>query len=495
MSEACTSYVAAPQLPKLLAPHPRDAAWMGGIWFLAPPASHARSPRMSLLLALTLVSCLAAWQRQPVASQPRPALSVSPPPIRTANHPIEIKSVKTVTFPADWRVRRATLGRGGTISGALQALGVPDGLRANVQTAVASRVNVRRLPPHSGLSAVWDGAGALRSVALRCAAGSFVRLTLEEKAGEIASVEAVPLPVTTTVETLGSVVHDSIGQALAVSPYGHELASTLAEILQWDVDLMLDSRPGDRVQLVFEVRSLGAAPPDLPGFGGAPSQTGEFIGLGRVLAARYAGTAAQAAAYWVGGGYYDDTGRPLQKTFLKSPLNYRRISSGFSSARRNPVTLEVVPHHGVDFAAAPGTPVVSTADGKVVAVGWEGALGRAVRVRHGSEYVTIYGHLQAYAPGIREGVEVRQSDVVGFVGSSGRSTGPHLHYTILQRGRPINPLSFRGPDAAPLPTALLPELQAARQRWGGVFEVMPADEPARLARQPVVATAGGLPGV
>ena len=121
---------------------------------------------------------------------------------------------------------------------------------------------------------------------------------------------------------------------------------------------------------------------------------------------------ASATAFWVAdpagrGSYYDAEGRALRKTFLKSPLNFRRISSGFSNARRNPVTRKVVPHHGVDFAAASGTPVVATADGRVTSAGWDGPLGRTVRVRHGSEYTTIYGHLRGFARGIRRGSACR----------------------------------------------------------------------------------------
>jgi murein DD-endopeptidase MepM/ murein hydrolase activator NlpD len=130
------------------------------------------------------------------------------------------------------------------------------------------------------------------------------------------------------------------------------------------------------------------------------------------------------------------------------------------------VTRKVVPHHGVDFAAAPGTPVVAAADGRVFEAGWQGALGRAIRVRHGSEYVTVYGHLQGFARGIRAGAEVRQNQVIGFVGSTGRATGPHLHYTLLHRETPVDPLRFRNPPVEPLPADLMPSFERARMAWG-----------------------------
>jgi murein DD-endopeptidase MepM/ murein hydrolase activator NlpD len=220
---------------------------------------------------------------------------------------------------------------------------------------------------------------------------------------------------------------------------------------------------------------------------------------GRIVAAAYDGRIAHARAFWVEnaegeGSYYDGTGLPLRKTFLKSPLNYRRISSGFSHARRHPITRKVMPHHGVDFAAAPGTPVVATADGRVSSAGWAGALGRTVRLRHGSEYETVYGHLSKIARGVRAGAHVSQNQVIGYVGSSGRATGPHLHYSMLRGGLAINPLRFENPPAQPLPPELLPRLEMAKRRWNPLLgPEHPALELARGA-EPAPTRRTGRPG-
>jgi murein DD-endopeptidase MepM/ murein hydrolase activator NlpD len=184
---------------------------------------------------------------------------------------------------------------------------------------------------------------------------------------------------------------------------------------------------------------------------------------------------ARSRGFWVEdekgvGSYYDDSGRPLRKAFLKSPLNYRRISSGFSRSRKHPVTRKVVPHHGIDFAADPGTPVVATADGKITSAGWDGALGKAVRIKHGSTYETIYGHLQGFAKGIRRGVDIRQNQVIGHVGSTGRATGPHLHYTLRVEGRAINPTTFKNPPAAPLAPELQSRLASNKSNWLPVLQ-------------------------
>lgn len=365
----------------------------------------------------------------------------------------------------------AVLGRGGTLAGALERLGLPPEQRHRVVLAVGRELDLSRLPATTGLRAAVDEAGRICSVAIRAEPGRFVRWS--EAPGE-GLVEIVELPVRTAVLHGSGRVIRSVRQALDGLDCASELTLAFADIFQWDIDLLVEPRSGDRVHVVYEVEVVDEVPADLPSFGRAASSPGELLRFGRVLAASYDGLVARSAAYWVegmnGGNYYDAKGTPLRKTFLKSPLNYRRISSRFSRARRNPVTRRVVPHHGVDFAAAPGTPVVAAADGRIAAAGWQGPLGRTIRIRHGSEYVTVYGHLQGFARGIRVGAEVHQNQVIGYVGSTGRATGPHLHYTLIHRGRPIDPMRFRNPPAQDLPTELTPRLERAKLAWAALLE-------------------------
>jgi hypothetical protein len=365
----------------------------------------------------------------------------------------------------------AVLGRGGTLAGALERLGLPPEQRHRAVLAIGRELDLARLPATTGLRAAVAENGRVRSVAIRTEADRFVRWT--EAPGE-GFVEIVELPVRTAVRHGGGRVIHSVHQALERLDCASELTLAFADIFQWDIDLLIEPRSGDRVRVVYEVDVVDEVPADLPSFGRAASSPGELLRLGRVLAASYDGLVARSVAYWVdgtkGGNYYDANGAPLRKTFLKSPLNYRRISSRFSRARRNPVTRKVVPHHGIDFAAAPGTPVVAAAEGRVAAAGWQGALGRTIRIRHGSEYVTVYGHLQGFARGIRAGAEVRQNQVIGYVGSTGRATGPHLHYTLIHRGRPVDPMKFRNPPAQDLPPELTPRLERAKLAWAPLLE-------------------------
>jgi len=361
------------------------------------------------------------------------------------------------------------IGRGGTLAATIERLGISAGEGQRIIHDLSGHLDLRSLSPETGLRVNLDDDGRVRRLSIRAEPEKFVRL-IPGSVGQAARVEVVELPTIDRVETGGGRIETSVHQALAGMPHSHELTLAYADIFQWDVDLLVEPRPGDEVRVVYEMLHLGDVPEDLPTFGNAASHPGEFLRLGRILAASYEGRLASSNAFLVERPdgpdcYYDALGRPLRKTFLKSPLDYRRISSRFSRARRHPITRRVIPHHGVDFAAAPGTPVVASADGRVVKAGWDGALGKAVHIRHGSEFVTVYGHLKGFAKGIKTGADVLQNEVIGYVGSTGRATGPHLHYTLKHHGQAIDPLKFRSPSVEPLGDHLRPQLELARREW------------------------------
>jgi len=425
---------------------------------------------VSTLALLVVALYVVAPPQRPGSVPGHASVKTSPLALDTISDPALVTAAdEIVVAPIPASVERTTLGHGGTLYAALERLGVPADAQPRLLRTVSRYLDVRKLSARTGITALSDDAG-VRRVSFRASADRYLRVTLRGDEGDSAlRAELLRLPVVASVETAGGVIEQSVAQALAGSPHGVQLTGAFAEIFQWDVDLLVDPRPGDHVRLVYEALRLGEVPEDLPSYGRSPIETGEFLGVSRVLAASYEGRMAHAVGFWVGdaltGDYYDTSGQPLRKTFLKSPLNYRRISSGFSRARVHPVTRRVVPHHGVDFAASPGTPVVATADGRVVSAGWDGPLGRAVRIRHGSGYVTIYGHLRGFARGIRSGLEVRQNQVIGYVGSTGRATGPHLHFGVIQDGRPINPLALPNPPTEPLSADQMPRLAEAKRRW------------------------------
>ncbi len=397
-----------------------------------------------------------------------------------------------VMIPPD-RIERATLEPGHTLAEALASVGLEPAQRVAAVTALRSALDPRRLPAGTGLTARFSPSGRLEGIAVRGEEDRFVRVTFSDDRIEAAVRD---VPIETEIVTTGGIVATSVAQALEHDPEATALVPAYADIFQWDVDLLVEPRPGDVVRVAYERRVLGAPPVDLPSLRGDAPKQGAEIGIGRIVAASYEGALARSTAYWVetaggDGGYYGPDGTPLRKTFLKSPLNYRRISSRFSQARRNPVTRRVVPHHGVDFAADAGTPVVAAADGRVIAAGWAGPLGRCIKVRHGGGYVTVYGHLSGFARGVRTGANVRQNEVIGFVGATGRATGPHLHFTMLHDGRAIDPLKFRNPPVESLPAALRPRLENARARWDPVLTAVHPAEPGWEMAGTVPATDAG----
>lgn len=426
----------------------------------------------AVVVAVGLLAA-ASFREVPPAGAPARAGDVADDAIVTADR-------ETVTAGPAVELRRAALGRGGTLSAALADLGLDRDAAARALAAARAATDLRRLPAGAGLTAtVRDG--TVERVALRHAADRWLEIPLD---GSPAVERAVP--VVLSVATAAGTIESSVTQAFGHAAEPRALVHAYADIFQWDVDLLIDPRPGDRVRAVYELRRYGALPDDLPDFAGARTRAGQPAGIGRVLAATYEGSRVASRAYWVvtgdpfaagdvEGSYFDEEGRPLKKAFLKSPLNYRRISSGFSRARRHPVTGRVRAHTGVDFAAPRGTPVVATADGTVVGAGWMGGLGRAVRVRHVSGYVTVYGHFSRIAPGIRKGVRVKQNQVVGYVGATGTATGNHLHYTMYANGVAIDPLRFKSDPAEPLPASAMPRLRAALDRWEPVLAALPVE--------------------
>ena len=161
-------------------------------------------------------------------------------------------------------------------------------------------------------------------------------------------------------------------------------------------------------------------------------------------------------------GYWDLEGNSLRKAFLKAPLSFSRISSHFTYARKHPIYKTIRPHTGVDYAAPAGTPVMSIGDGVVIAKGYKGGGGNTIKIRHNSVYTTAYLHLSKFASNIKEGTHVSQGQVIGYVGSTGSSTGPHLDFRVWKNGEPINPLKLESPPVEPIPDNLKAEFDSIK---------------------------------
>lgn len=220
----------------------------------------------------------------------------------------------------------------------------------------------------------------------------------------------------------------------------NEVAMELANIFGWDIDFALDIRSGDRFSVVYE----------------EIFSDGEKVGNGNILAAEFINKnkTHQAFLYTQKNGdaqYYDADGNAMRKAFLRTPVDFARISSHFNLRRRHPVLNRIRAHKGVDYAAPSGTPIKATGDGKIVFRGRKGGYGNVVILKHGTRYSTLYGHMSRFASGQRNGSSVRQGEVIGYVGSTGLATGPHLHYEFRVNDVHVNPLTVKIPSADPLP--------------------------------------------
>ena len=273
--------------------------------------------------------------------------------------------------------------------------------------------------------------------------------------------ELLPLPYEIKTRMIFGTITDNLIDSINNQGESDFLALALAEIFAWDIDFYLDLRRGDTYKIIFEKKYL----------------EGRFVNYGPILAAEFTnqGRTYQAFRYTYPDtgqtDYFTFEGQSLRKEFLKSPIKFARITSRFSYSRLHPIRKVYRPHYGVDYAARIGTPVQATADGVVTFVGWNGASGRMIRLRHKNGYETFYLHLRGYASGIRRGAKVKGGQVIGYVGASGEATGPHLDYRIKYRGRYINPLAWRFRPVHPLRSEFLADFQEKARKYLFCFQI------------------------
>jgi murein DD-endopeptidase MepM/ murein hydrolase activator NlpD len=229
-------------------------------------------------------------------------------------------------------------------------------------------------------------------------------------------------------------IRSSLFEAMDAIGEEDQLVIGFADILAWEIDFYKDVREGDRFKVVVEKAYKGE----------------QFIQYGPIHAVEYERGDKKIRGFRYQGEYYNENGISLKKAFLKAPLRFNRISSRFSRARRHPILGGVRPHFGVDYAAPTGTPIWAVADGKVISWGWSGGFGNQVVLRHPNGYMTYYGHLSRYGSGIRKGARVVQKQIIGYVGSTGLSTGPHLDYRLTKGGQLRNPLRESFPAGLPI---------------------------------------------
>jgi murein DD-endopeptidase MepM/ murein hydrolase activator NlpD len=309
---------------------------------------------------------------------------------------------------------------------------------------------VSKLKPYVNFRKIRGGSYRL----VTDAKGELVRFVYEASPTEIYEVEKDPqgyvaqrkeVSLETRLVKVAGEIRSSLFEAMEAAGEQDPLTVGFAEVLAWEVDFYKDVREGDRFKVVVEKMYKGD----------------QFIQYGTIHAVEYQRKEKTILGIRYKEGYYNEDGISLKRAFLKVPLRFNRISSKFSRARLHPILGGLRPHYGVDYAAQPGTPIWAVADGTVTSCGWNNGFGNQVTLRHMNGYVTYYGHLSGFGPGIRSGAKVRQKQVIGYVGSTGLSTGPHLDYRLAKDGKFRNPLRETFPVGLPIGKG---EMETFRQR-------------------------------
>lgn len=265
--------------------------------------------------------------------------------------------------------------------------------------------------------------------------------------------EIMPIPYDISIERAEVIINESMFLSGLAAGLSEVLILDLAEVLAWEIDFATQVQAGDVFAVVYEKRT----------------RNGQDAGVGRILAAQFTNIGETTYAYRYTDsqdetGYYDQDGNSLVRPFLKAPLAYSRISSGYTYARFHPIAHLTGPHRAIDYAAPIGTPIKAVGNGTITYLGWNGGYGNYIDIRHNDTYQTQYAHLSAYAKGLSRGSHVEQGQVIGYVGSTGWSTGPHLHYQVKVHGELVNPLEIEFPKGESLSEEELPAFYQERDR-------------------------------
>lgn len=405
-----------------------------------PTTPFAKQLQVSLLgtaIALLMVVTAASSSiNQPVlySGEIRDEIEVLLPP-----------SINALAPPHEIYAREIRIQRGDTVAGLLTSADINDmeALKFLRQNREASHV-FRQLVPGKTIRLEVNATGELHSFQFPLNGGKDTVLAIARSGAELAT-EILPMRTEKYVALKSAVINYSLFGAADDAGIPDDVTSQLADIFGGDIDFHRDLRKGDSFSVIYETTS----------------HLGRAIRSQHVLAAEFINAGRAYRAFWYQtkdrpGGYYTLEGNSVRKAFLRSPLEFSRISSGFSGARYHPVLKETRAHRGIDYAAAIGTRVKATGDGVVEFVGNQGGYGKVIMIHHPADKTTVYGHLSGFSPTLKKGGRVTQGEVIGYVGASGLASGPHLHYEFRIAGVHRNPLSVVLPPAEPLSKAEIP---------------------------------------
>ncbi len=391
----------------------------------------------------------------PAVDPPSERISVAPVA------PVILTRSETVAIPD-------RLGRGETLSSVLSRNGFTSAEIHDIARALSAIMDVRHLRAGDELEILYAGDGEPTTIRLHRDHLRRIELTRSELGWQSQSEE---IELTRRMVLLGGALEGNLFASMSRLGEGAPLTVAFANVFAWDFDFYTQSRKGDRFSLIVEKLY----------------RDGEFVGYGDLRAARYvsylSGQAGQAGLsgervfsaflYEDPSGkrdYYNPEGKSMRKAFLRAPLDFERISSGFSYSRLHPVHSRRMPHLGVDYAARTGTPVYSVAAGVVTGRAFTSGGGNTVTVRHAMGYTTKYLHLSRFAKGLSVGQRVEQKEVIGYVGTTGTATGPHLDFRLIHHGKAVNPMTQIFPPGPPVAAEYFADFEARRARLAKQLE-------------------------
>lgn len=391
------------------------------------------------------------------------------------------REIESDAFTEVYRAKEARavrVGRGETLAGVLTRAGASSDDASAATASIANVYDPRRLRPGDTINLFFnrqpEAQARLTAISFRSEPGASVAANLTADGGFAA--REVLMPLTFEIARIAAPVQGSLyASALTLGATDREVAA-LADAFSYDVDFQRDVRPGDNFELLFE---------RFYDDDGETVRTGDLLfvsletrnGVRNFYSYRAPGDSRP--------DWYDADGKSARRFLMKTPVNGARLSSGFGM-RRHPILGYSRMHRGVDFAASVGTPIMAAGDGVIVRAGPFSTFGNYVRIRHGDGYETAYAHMSRFARGLRPGMRVHQGQIIGYVGTTGRSTGPHLHYEVLRGGQQINPMSLRTATGRNLAGRALELFEQERGRIDRLRE-------ARARETPVESVGAGSP--
>jgi murein DD-endopeptidase MepM/ murein hydrolase activator NlpD len=368
-----------------------------------------------------------AAQTAEVASEPAPAPAPAAAPV---------PAIEEKKAPSH---REVVVAKGDTLSTLFEKVGLP---AASVHEVLASGKQAKlfgQLKRGQKLEFELNPEGQLVNLHSKVSDLETISLTRNDKGYAFNRITAKP---TVRSAYVHGVINSSLSQSAARAGLSHRMTMDMASVFGYDVDFAQDIRPGDQFDVIYEQKVVN----------------GKAVGTGPILSARFVnrGKTYTAVRYTNKQGntsYYTSDGNSMRKAFIRTPVDFARISSKFSMGRKHPILNKIRAHKGVDYAAPRGTPIKAAGDGKVLLAGRRGGYGNTVIIQHGNTYRTLYGHMQGFAKGVKTGGSVKQGQVIGYIGTTGLSTGPHLHYEFQVNGVHVDPLGQKVAMADPISKA------------------------------------------